>query len=333
MPVHQLHHGIRSVVLVLFGSWVPMGLAQNAMNAWFSPELGRLQTNLRYEFEILPAVDVSRQDTDFSARHYNLSMLLPVWNREHSELALTPSFGVLDIHSGAILPDSRQDLPDELYKIDLGGVYRRKLDGDRILGLQVSLSSPSDKPFNSLDEVSVNATGMLRVPAAANDAWWFFLNYSDRRDFLPYVPLPGVAYQWNPGPEFRGVFGLPFSMVNWQPMEDWTLEASYFVPRTIHTRLRYQLLEKVSVYSGFRWYHDSYLRSERDEDQDRLFFYQKKAMSGIIWEISESFSIDLQGGYGFDRFLYEGEDYGDRGDDRISLSDGWFGQVSGTIRF
>jgi hypothetical protein len=43
--------------------------------------------------------------------------------------------------------------------------------------------------------------------------------------------------------------------------------------------------------------------------------------------------LDLSGGYAFDRFWFEGEDYDDRSMDRINLADGPFVSAQIVARF
>lgn len=50
-------------------------------------------------------------------------------------------------------------------------------------------------------------------------------------------------------------------------------------------------------------------------------------------EVRPQLFVDVDAGYSFDRFYFEGEDYGDRGRNRIDVGDGPFVQVRVGARF
>ena len=116
-------------------------------------------------------------------------------------------------------------------------------------------------------------------------------------------------------------------------MDKLTVSSAYLLPRTVHAKISYELVEGLSLYGGFDWQNQRWFRADRADDDDRLFYYEKKAAVGLRWEPVKNWTVDLQGGYGFDRFFFEGEEYDDRGDNRISLSDGFFIGVQTGMRF
>jgi len=219
-----------------------------------------------------------------------------------------------------------------LSDIRFGTAYRRQLDNDWIGGGSFLVGSPSDEPFASGDEIVVSATGFLRVPDGEHNAWLLTLNYANNRDFLANVPLPGAAYYYRVNDQLNVLAGIPMMIVNWQPTEKVKVEASYFIPRTIHAQVDYQMLDALKLYAGFDWTNQRFLRHDRWDDDDRLFYFEKRVALGARWQVHEKCWIDLAGGWVFDRFWFEGEDYGDRGDNRIDLSDGPVVQLQFALR-
>jgi hypothetical protein len=213
-------------------------------------------------------------------------------------------------------------LPGELWDVSLGAGYRHKFDNDWVAGAQFAFGSASDRPFASGEEITVTANGFLRIPAGETDGWVFLLNYSNNREFLPNVPIPGIAYDWDPGETVRALLGIPLTSVRWEPLDRLTLEGFYFIPRTIRAKVGYQLLDPLQLYATFAWDNDRFFRADRDDDDDRLFFYEKRVMGGVRWDITEDVWLDLAGGYVFDRFFFEAEEYDDRHGHKLEIDDG-----------
>jgi len=321
------------VLLFLLWCGTETTRAQGELRHWMDPHLGNLRSQGSFQVSHFFAQEVQTQNTDVSWTQQKLKFLTPLVQDENSEWGLLGEVGVLDIDSGAILPDAGSSLPDHLWDMQLGGQYRRRLNQDWIGGIRVSLGSASNKPFDSAEELIVNALGTLQIPHQDQNAWLFMLHYSNNRDFLPHVPMPGVAYLWQSQRSFRAVLGVPFAMVHWEPAERWSVDASYFVPRTIRTKLQYEIAQNLNLYAGFAWQNQRYFRAEREDKDDRLFYYDKRVMAGTLWQITERITLDVQAGFACDRFFFEGEDYGDRGDNRIEIHGGFYSGLQARIGF
>ena len=164
----------------------------------------------------------------------------------------------------------------------------------------------------------------MRVPAGEKNAWLFLLNYSNNRELLPNVPIPGIAYHYRPDERLNVLAGVPMTKIWWEPLERLTIDASYFVPRNVRAQVSYALLESLRLHAGFDWTSQRFFRHDRQDNDNRLSYYEKRLALGARWDIRENVWLDLAGGWAFDRFWFEGEDYGDRGDNRLDLSDGPF---------
>jgi hypothetical protein len=303
--------------------------AQDPTRLWLNPTLGQLEPSIGYDSEYAPKQNVGGQDSELGFTEYGLRLRFPVWQNEEQELSSAIDLRALDFDTGAYFPDTstlfdRDDFPSEIYDLSFGATYRRKLDNDWIAGFDLAVSSPSDKPFAGYDEMAISATGFLRVPHGDKNAWAFFLNYNSNREFLQNIPIPGVAYEFNLNRTFSSLLGVPLSSVHWEPTEFLTIDALYFIPRTIRTRVSYLLMKRVTLYTGYEWTNDQFLRRDREDNDDRLFHYEQRVKAGVRWEVTEKLYVDLNGGYAFDRFFFEGEDYGDRGDNRLDIGDGPF---------
>jgi hypothetical protein len=181
--------------------------------------------------------------------------------------------------------------------------------------------------------MDINATAALRVPARERDAWVFFLNYGSNREFWPHIPIPGVGYSYHPSDQFKAVVTTGVVSVEYRPVEALTLSALYVAVRTVDVRLTYQLFRPVRLWVGFDWTNERYLLADRADPDDRLFYYEKRVRAGVIVGLARQLFVDMDVGYSFDRFYFEGEDYGDRGQNRIDVDDGPFVQVRLGTRF
>ena len=95
---------------------------------------------------------------------------------------------------------------------------------------------------------------MLRIPQGEHNAWLFTLSYSPMGELN--FPVPGVAFSWNPSPEFHANIGLPL-MVMWRPTDDWQFQASYMLLRTIHVKAQYRLTGSLRAFAAYDWSNES----------------------------------------------------------------------------
>lgn len=306
--------------------------AQSRFSRLFSSQLGELEPQANYEMTAISSASVHNQDADVSFLQQDMDVFIPLRQTERFESAFTTDLQVMDLASRARLIDAGAALPDHLWDINFGGLVRGRLNNGWIAGLQAAFGSASNKPFDSMDENVFNATGFVQIPAENDHQHIFFLNFSSNREFLPYVPLPGYAYQWSSGRTLQALLGLPFSWARWSPVDKLSVQAAYVMPRTVHAKVSYEFLKGLEVYGGFDWQNQRWYRAGRADDDDRLMYYEKKASVGVQWQASDQVTFGVEGGYGFDRFFFEGEDYDDRGDSRISISDGCFLNANVGIR-
>jgi hypothetical protein len=328
--VHRLT--ITAVVLLAAGS---VATGQEELLRWFEPEgFGSRKVTASYDVEGHCPRGVSEQDEELGWAQHSLRVLTPLFSDDVNELSLTAGLDAWDVDTGAVLPDTGETFPDHLWDVRAGANYRRLLGDGQLLGLRASVGSPSDKPFASDEEVSVDATGFYRLPAGEHAAWVFLLSYSNTREFCRHVPLPGVGWHWRPNPQLNLLAGVPFAAARWSPqaVPELNLSGSYILPRTVHARIGYELTEATEVYTAFDWSHERWLRHDRPDDDDRLTFYSKQVRGGVVWRVGGNVTLEGFGGYAFDRFFFEGEDYDDRDQNRLDVSDGAFAGVKVRVR-
>ncbi len=306
--------------------------AQSELLGWVNPTLGKQIPGANFGGVYYPAEKVVGQGTDFQRTEQTFSLSLPVFQNPRDEWIATANVALQDYDTHAVLPDTRERFPDELWDVKIGTAYRHLFENGWIGGIGVSVGSPSDQPFASWDEMFLRAIAMLRMPRGEHDAWLFSLIYGTDTELpggLPGgIPIPGIAYVYVPSERFKAVVGFPFTSVEFQPLEKLTLEAQYFPIRRIRARITYRPFLPLRLYLGFDWDNDHYFRADRADKDDQLFYYEKRLTAGVRFDLRHVGFV-LAGGYAFDRLFFEGQDYSDRHKNRLDIEAGPF--VSGRI--
>jgi hypothetical protein len=308
-------------------------LAQDDVLRWISGDLGKVRPALNYQFLGYSTEEVAAQGKDFKMTEHRLFTFVPFLQSPQRDASVYLNLRAQDVGTAAILPDTRESFPDELWDIRLGGQYRQRFENGWTGGVALGFGSASDKPFASWDEIFLDVNLFTRIPAGGRNAWLLFLNYSKTREFLPNIPLPGVGYWYEPNDQARLVVGIPFAFLNLRPVKEVSLSLSYFIVRSVRARVTYSPLQSLHLYGNFEWRNESYYRAERQDDKDRLFYYEKQISAGIQVSLNRQVSIDLSGGYAFDRFYFEGRDYEDRNQNRVSIGNGPLVALRAGVRF
>jgi hypothetical protein len=315
------------------GLWALPAHAQEEFLNLFAPELGKLLIRSDYRITWFPDQPVAGQPAELGLFQQDFSLSVPLRQSATDEWYASLRIRNQEFATGAVFPDTGEPFPDELWNIRIGTGYRHRFESGWIGALDVTVGSPSDKPFASLDEMDINATVVLRVPARDRDAWLFFLNYGSNREFLPGIPIPGFGYSYRPSDQFSAVVTTGVLSLEYRPIETLTLTASYVAVRTVDVRLTYQVFRPVRLWVGFDWTNERSLLAGRSNPDDRLFYYEKRIRAGAIIGLARQLFIDADVGYSFDRFYFQGEGYSDRDRNRIDVGSGPFVQVRVGARF
>jgi hypothetical protein len=272
---------------------------------FLNPVVGHAPLRADYRVTWFPSEPVSGQSTNLGYVQQDFSLSFPIWqNGATDEWSVLANLRSEIFHTHAILPDTRQPFPDDLWNIRFGTTYRHLFDNGWIAGGTVTVGSASDKPFHSIDELTAGVNAFLRVPQGEHNAWLFSLSYSPVSE-LPY-PIPGVAYVWQPSEDFRANIGLPFQVM-WRPMDDLTLDLSYMLLTTFHARATYRLCRPLRVYVAYATENEAYLLADRISSNDRFFNVDQRLTAGVQYSLSPRASIDLSSGYIFDHHFFEGK--------------------------
>jgi hypothetical protein len=189
------------------------------------------------------------------------------------------------------------DIPTNLWDAEIGAAYSHRYADKKSASLNFSVGSASDKPFDRFQETVIQATASYRIPDGEMNSWVFFINFSNNRPFLNYIPLPGFAYAIvSPKSKVFAVLGLPFVIFDWKPAQDWDIKASALGPTILMAQAGYHLSTSTRLYGEVNWNQILWLPSGRLDVADRLYYDEKRAVLGFEFPILDSLKADIAGG-------------------------------------
>ena len=204
------------------------------------------------------------------------------------------------------------------------------MDDGWITGGGVSIGSASDHPFAGIREMDVGMNAMLRIPQGEHNAWLFSLMYSPTGELN--FPVPGVAFSWNPSPQFHANIGLPLQ-VTWRPTEDWQFQASYMLISSVRLKAQYRLMEHLRAFAAYDFSNEAYMLLDRPEESDRFFLYDQRVSMGLQARSGGTGRPRSQAGYVFDRYMFEGKSFASNDSGVVNLGAGAFTSLYLGVRF
>jgi len=259
---------------------------------------------------------------DLGLVRQNLSASYPIWRKDGDTILLSASVRNTLFSTDAILPDTQQLFPQQLWNINTGLMHIHKFENGWTSGLRGTFGSASDKPFSNINVMNVSFFGFLQTNARnERDSWIFSLFYSPVGNVE--FPLPGIAYLWKPSDNLSASIGLPFS-IKWKPIEELTLSFSYIPVTNINARATYLLRPCLEIYGGYEWMNEAYFLANRTVLLDRFLGFEMNLVGGLRWEIATNMVLDVNGGYAFDRFYGIGQNQFSDLQDQINVSPGPF---------
>lgn len=230
----------------------------------------------------------------------------------------------LELTSDAVLPDSGQPLPDELWHPQFGVMHFRTLANGWKAGGILSIGSPSDAPFEALRDVTVGFIGFLKIPHGERNAWNLSLFYSPTGQLT--FPVPGVSYTWRPNDRLRLDLGVPFAL-EYRPTDAWTLTAKYTPLVNAEALATRTLNEAWSLYGGYRTTNDAYFLADRTNDQERFYLFDQRLLLGVRRQLPWRLTLDFAAAYVFDRELFQAEQFSSGRQDQLDIEPGVAGML------
>ena len=257
-------------------------------------------------FGILPPTKkVLQYNGNFAGiNQQKVSFATPVWSHDKESLSMSLNGSSIAFNEVKNFKDSTIRTPNELQRVEVGAQYSRRLKDKKAFGLRTSVGSASDKILYGMNEMTFSVNATYSFPGENENHWIWTVFMSNNNPLANYVPIPGFIYLYKKE-NFTGMFGLPFLSMQWTPVKPVVLSMSYFITN-LNTEAAYGFNDHMQLFTGFSIAQQTFLRKDREQLQQRLFFNEKKVFVGFRTPLSKSLNGDIQVGRAFDRRLQEG---------------------------
>lgn len=307
---------MRLLLLSIF-TFPVLAWGQDLLN-FFSP--GARTTSIELEGNYLPNKPAEKSDeTQVFERGGRIQQ--KIFGNKKDTVFVGARYNELDLSSS-------ENLLRDYYNQDVSLSYRRTLPDDLFWLASVSYGSASDRPFQNSRDNTLSATYIQKY----NLRWYGVLNYSNNRTFLNNIPLPGVFYVKELRPDSALVVGFPF--IYWlKPLsENWSFRYLGFLPWSHRLKLLYRW-GKLFPYIGYEESPESYFRHDRDNDEDRVFWFERRAMMGVESTIGKNLRLDISGGWAFDRQFFEARNFTDEKEQLNNIDSSLFVSLKLNLHF
>jgi hypothetical protein len=96
----------------------------------------------------------------------------------------------------------------------------------------------------------------------------------------------------------------------------------------------YKLNDRLVAYGGFQSLQEAYFLADRENTNDRFMGFEKRLVAGIRWEVYHHATVDVSGGYSFDRYYGVGQNQiGGELSDQVDIDPGPFASVAFQYQF
>jgi len=307
---------------------MPFGVfAAEEMGMLFGGPGGGPRKAVDYAFQGTPASggSPSIQEHSLRARFALVQNSTVTW-------AVYQQASLFDLNHPLTIPENGLSIPETMGSIETGATYLRILPGKRTLGITASIGSASDQLFYSRHELIANLTVTYRRPSGPRNAWITFLNYSNHREFLNNVPIPGIGYYWQTASrKWRVAAGFPFIVALLLPSPTTDARFMLFGPRRMGLEAGWRFKGQSRLYGGWEWGAQEWLLANRINTDNRLFFDRKRLQLGVQWPLIPQLSLDLSGGREFDRRFFENRSSKDNVP-TLGLHPTWYGLLKVALR-
>lgn len=251
-----------------------------------------------------PQQAVAGQAAKISLLNSQLGVTAPLWSTSTDALFGNVTVGNLSLNGSAIFPDSGTPLPSSWWDLQMGAAYIKQINERWSCGVLLGGGSVSDKPFADIHDDTISISTFVEWKTSPKTGWLFYVISTTHGQVGQNIPIPGVAYEFET-PSCKGLIGFPFLDVTYNLTEKLNVEVYYAALTDVQARMNYRPVNGVTIFQGFTWSYLAWLRHGRADPQSMLFLYQKSLDCGVEWLCTQNLSLNLTGGFAFDRYFVE----------------------------
>lgn len=305
-------------LLLFLALFIPQLLCAQDFLSFLSPRSPR--TTLDASGSFSPMADIEKGQDASQVLMTNLSAGHMLYEKNKDSLVVGARYQKLDF-------SDRDSRLRDFYNVQGSLGYKRVLNDDRFWSASLSYGSASDRPFQNGQDGTVSFNYLQKF----NARWFGVLNYSNNRTFLNNIPLPGFFYVKEMSQSRALVLGFP--LIYWMtPINDnFTIRYFGILPWSHKLRVLYMKWRFIRPYVGYDQSPDSYFRSDRNDKNDRIFWYEKRLLAGVEGNLNRGLRYDVGAGYAFDRQLFEARNFADTKNFLYNFDNAYF--VSLGIRY
>lgn len=241
--------------------------------------------------------------------NHRLNLSYPLAKTEKDSYTIGLNLSHLHLSESRTLSKNGLATPKSLQRHDLNLGYNRTLGPMRSLGIRGTIGVASDKPFQDPQDTTFNLSTFYSYPGSNQGIWVLSAFISNNSPILNYVPIPGFFYLKKTD-TVTYIVGIPLASVVWTPTEDLRVSASAFGP-SLNLEIGQSEQKSWPLFAGFSWTPQTFLRANREDRQDRLFYDEKRLFLGVRKSILGQLSTEFQIGQAYDRRMTEGERFSD----------------------
>ncbi len=251
-------------------------------------------------------------------------------NVENNEVSFSTGVRYRQLDEMPELPAEMRSASLDPWNVNLGLHYSQSLGEGWKATTGVSIDSASDRPTARLREMNVGLNATLRMPQNEHNAWIVTLNYSPVNETS--IPMPGVAFSYDPTPRFHANIGLPFQCI-YRPSDVWEFQASYMLVHTIHAKAIYKVTDRSSLFAAYDWASEMIVLLDLPEPNSHFFINDPRVSTGVRTSLPWHWTALTSVGYVFDRYLFDGTSLSRSSVPTSDLGNGAFASINVDLRY
>jgi hypothetical protein len=265
----------------------------------------------------LISIDGRYSPGDNSQNDINAKFSAPVYQTQQDYVAFTLTAAQMHFQEPVLL-NSGREVPNDLYRVELGNQYTRKMEGFKSLSVSSSIGYAGDRIFQDARGLTFSANLRYGSPTATGGYFMWTLFISNNSSIIgPFIPIPGFLYTYKT-PTFTGMFGLPFLSLQWTPAPLWAHSFS-LIGTSVLVESAYGEVKSIQYFTGANWSNQSFILHDYVDSAERLIIEDKKVGIGARSFLFSKMIAEIRGGYSFDRLLYIGDGFRNMGQGSAEL--------------